>query len=94
MASKAFPRSLSTDLTTLDHFGRCVPSPVVGSYDGPYGERSGMCMVSGAAQDHDNIVALAMQVAQHAIDRSSPLDAWKWPSDENLPAIGVKKQSD
>ncbi|CAE7238049.1 FP2, partial [Symbiodinium sp. KB8] len=32
--------------------------------------------------DHDNIVALAMQVAQHAIDRSSPLDAWKWPSDE------------
>ena len=53
-----------------------------------------MCMVSGAAQDHDNIVALAMQVAQHAIDRSSPLDAWKWPSDENLPAIGVKKQSD
>ncbi|CAE7333455.1 Notch3 [Symbiodinium sp. CCMP2456] len=32
--------------------------------------------------DHDNIVALAMQVAQHAIDRSSPSDAWKWPSDE------------
>ena len=51
-------------------------------------------MVSGAVQDHDNIVALAMQVAQHAIDRSSPSDAWKWPSDENLPAIGVKQQSD
>eukprot|EP00439_Symbiodinium_sp_Y106_P034122 s1001_g4.t1 len=45
-------------------------------------------------EDHDNIVSLAMQVAQHAIDRSSPSDAWKWPSDENLPAIGVKKQSD
>ena len=45
-------------------------------------------------EDHENIVALALQVAQHAIDRADPSDAWRWPKEDEMPEIGVKKQSE
>ena len=46
-------------------------------------------------EDHENIIALAKRVSQDAVDRVSsvPSDTWRWPSGE-LPAIGVKKQSE
>ena len=44
-------------------------------------------------EDHQNIMALAKQVAQGALGRVTESDAWRWPKGE-LPAIGVKKQSE
>ena len=96
LASKAFPRDLSTDLKTLNLFSSEDGSDFdLGIFVSPMRDGASRCAIGrGTVKDHDNIVTLAKQVAQQAIDRSSPSDAWKWPSDENMPAIGVKKQSD
>eukprot|EP00435_Cladocopium_sp_Y103_P060548 s140_g22.t1 len=45
-------------------------------------------------EDQANIVSLATRVAQDALDRVTSSDAWQWPADDKMPAIGVKKQSE
>mmetsp|Transcript_29717 Transcript_29717/g.54147 ORF Transcript_29717/g.54147 Transcript_29717/m.54147 type:complete len:392 (-) Transcript_29717:215-1390(-) len=45
-------------------------------------------------EDHENLLALAKQVASQAKARSDPVDAWHWPEDGQTAAIGFKKQSD